>query len=87
MGLRNVSAKKITIAAKAVICLVQLADMVPKLCFSDHMSTEANQEEDESWILVKLDIGGQHQWTEEQQQAAMDLLCKSADTFSKNAVF
>ena len=47
--LRNVSGKKIPIPAKAVICQVQLANMVPKL-YSPvrQMSTEASQEEDGS---------------------------------------
>ena len=50
--LKNVSAKKIMILAKAVIFQVQLADMVPKLCIPvGQMSTEANQEEDGSQIL------------------------------------
>ena len=47
VGLRNVSVKKITIPAKAVISQVQLANMVSKLCAPvGQMSTEANQEED-----------------------------------------
>ena len=46
------SAKVITIPAKAVICQVQLANMVPKLCASvGQMFTEANQEEAGSCIL------------------------------------
>ena len=31
VGLRNVSAKQITISSKAVVCQVQLANMVPKI--------------------------------------------------------
>ena len=31
VGLRNVSAKQITIPSKAVVCQVQLANMVPKI--------------------------------------------------------
>ena len=31
VGLRNVSAKQITIASRKVVCQVQLANMVPKI--------------------------------------------------------
>ena len=62
MGLRNVSAKKITITTKAVICQAQLANMIPKLyALLGQMSTEANQEDDGSWILQKVDLGGLQQ--------------------------
>ena len=40
------------------------------------ISIEANQEEDVSRILEKLDLNGPQKWTEEQKQAATDLLCK-----------
>ena len=57
VGFRNVSAKKITIPAKAVIFQMQLANRVPKLYAEvEQMSTEAKQEEDKSWILEQLDL-------------------------------
>ena len=82
--LRNVSAKKITVPGRAVIHQIQLATMVPTFyALVGQMSTEAKQEEDGSWIVEKLDLEGLHLWTEEQQQAAKDLLCRPADVFSK----
>ena len=48
-------AKKIIIAAKAIICKVQLTKMVPKLYAPvGQMSTEAYQEKDGSWVLESL---------------------------------
>ena len=83
MGLRKVSAKKITIPNETAICKVQLVSMVSKLCSRGKMLTEDNQEKDGSWILEKLDLGRLQHYTEEQQQEAKDFLCKSADIFSK----
>ena len=58
-----------TIPAKAVIYQVQLANIIPKLYAPvGCMSTEANQEEDGSWILQQLDLGGLQKWIKEQQQ-------------------
>ena len=54
IGLRNVSAKKITIQAKVVICQMHLANMVAKLYASvGQVSREANKEEDGSWIIER----------------------------------
>ena len=79
---RNVSAKKIIFPAIAIICQVQSANMVPKLYAPvRQLSTESKQGEDTSWMLKKLGLGGLKQWTEEQQQAAKDILCKLADIF------
>ena len=59
--------------------------MVPELYASvGLMLPETNEEEDGSWILEKLDLGELWQWKEEQQQAAKDLLIRSADVFSKS---
>ena len=53
---------------------IPLGQMLPKL---------SEEEEDGSWVLEQKDLGGLQQWTDEQQQAAGDLLCKSSETFSK----
>ena len=71
VGLKNIPAKKITIPTKAVICQVQLANMVPKVHAPiGQVSSKSNQEDDGSWILEQLDMGGLEQWTDEQQHAA-----------------
>ena len=84
-GLRNISAKSITIPVRAVVCLVQLDTMVPKVHAPEGlMSSHLKDGEDKSCVLVQLDLGGLQQCTDEQQQAARDLLCVSSDIFSRN---
>ena len=56
--------------------------MISKLYAPEGQISTDTTQQDRSLILDKLDLGGLSQWTEEQQQAAKDLLCKSADIFS-----
>ena len=85
IGLRNRSAKKITILARTVVCKVQLANMVPKFLAQDRqMSSHSKEGEDKSWVLEQLDMGDLQQWTDEQQDVRD--LCTFSDVFSENDV-
>ena len=84
VGLRNVSAKQITIPSRAVVCQVQLAIMVPKLHSPKEQDTIEQKGEDNTWILDQLDLGEIERWSEDQQQAAKILLCEYSGLFSNN---
>ena len=58
VGLRNVSAKQITITSRTVVCKIQLANMVPKLQTPKGKDPSENKKEDKSWILDQLDFRG-----------------------------
>ena len=73
VGLRNVSAKQITIPSRTVVCQIQLANMVPKIQMPTGQDPSENKE-DNSWILDQLDLGEISKWSVEQQQAARKLL-------------
>ena len=84
VGLRNVSAKQITIPSRTVVCQIQLANMVPKLQTPKEQDPSEQKGKDNSWILDQLDLGEISTWSVEQQQAAKKLLCEYSETFSKN---
>ena len=70
VGLRNVSARQITIPSRAVVCQVQLANMVPKIQTPKEQDTIEQKGEDNTWILDQLDLGEIERWSGDQQQAA-----------------
>ena len=84
VGLRNVSARKITVPSRTIVCQVQLANMVPPIQTQKEQAPTENKKEDESCILEQLDLGEISTWSVEQQQAARKLLCDYSETFSKN---
>ena len=84
VGLRNISAKQITIPSRTVVCQIQLANMVPILQTPKGQDPSENKKEDNSWILDQLDLGELSTWSMEQQQAAKKLLCDYSETISKN---
>ena len=84
IGLRNISARKITVPSKTIVCQIQLANMVPPIQTSKEQPPTEIIKEDDSCILDQLDMGEISTWSEEQQHAARKLLCDCADTFSKN---
>ena len=51
---------------------------------ASQVSTETSHEKDGSLTLEMLDLYVLKQWTKEEQQAAKDLLCRSADVFCKS---
>ena len=51
---------------------------------STYQTPSEGEKEDDPCILDHLDLGKLSTWTEEQQHAAMKLLCDYADTFSKS---
>ena len=55
VGLRNVSAKQITIPSRTVVCQVQLANTVPKIQTSKEQDSTEQRGEDNTWILDQLD--------------------------------
>ena len=73
VGLRNVSAKQITIPSRAVVCQVQLANMVPKIQTPKEQDTIEQKGKDNTWILDQLDLGEIERWSGDQQQAAKNL--------------
>ena len=84
VGLRNVSARKITVPPRTIVCQVQLAHMVPPIQTPKQQPPTDNKKEDESCILEQLDLGEISTWSVEQQQTARKLLCEYSETFSKN---
>ena len=84
VGLRNVSAKQITIPSRAVVCQVQLANMVPKIQTQKGKDPTEQRWEDNTWILDQLDLGELEGWSGDQQQASKNLLCEYSGIFSKN---
>ena len=82
VGLRNTSARKITVPSKTIIGQIQLANIIPPM----NTATDKTPSEGHggcSCIPDHLDLGELSTWTEEQQHAARKLLCDYADTFSK----
>ena len=81
VGLKNISAKTITIPSRVVVGKLQQARMVP-----DDKTSKSNQgligQKGGSWILDQLNLEGLDTWTGEQQQSARFLLVDSADVFS-----
>ena len=84
VGLRNISARKITVPSRTIVCQVQLANMVPPIQTPKEQTLSKNKKKDESCILEQLDLGEISTWSVEQQQAARKLLCDYSETFSKN---
>ena len=84
VGLRNVSAGKITVPSRTIVCQVQLANMVPPIQTQKEQAPTENKKEDESCIHEQLDLGEISTWSVEQQQAARKLLCDYSEMFSKN---
>ena len=84
VGLRNVSARKITVPSRTSVCQIQLPNMVPPIQTQKEQAPTENKKEDESCILEQLDLGEISTWSVEQQQASRKLLCDYSETFSKN---
>ena len=84
VGLRNISARKIIVPSKTIVCQIQLANMIPPIQTSKEQPPTERKMEDHSCILDQLDLGEINTWSEEQQHAARKLLCDYSETFSKN---
>ena len=84
VGLRNISARKITVPSKTILCQIQLANIIPPMNTSTDQTPSKEEQEDDPCIPNHLDLGELSTWTKEQQYAAKKLLCDYADTFSKN---
>ena len=84
-GLKNISAKAITIPSRFVVGRLQQARMVP-----DDQSSKCKQGptggKGGSWILDQLNLEELESWTGEQQQSAKNLLVDSADVFAKSGL-
>ena len=69
VGLKNISAKAITIPSRVVVGKLQQARMVP-----DDKTSKSKQgptrRKGGSWILDQLNLEGLETWTGEQQQSA-----------------
>ena len=83
VGLKNISARAITIPSSIVVGKLQQARMAP-----DDKTSKFKQDptggKEGSWILDQLNLEGLKNWTGEQQQSAEDLLVVSADVFSQS---
>ena len=84
VGLRNISARKITVLSKTIVCQIQLANMVPPIQTSKEQLPTEIKKEDDPCILDQLDMREIITWSEEQQHAARKLLCDYSEMFSKN---
>ena len=57
VGLRNISARKITVPSRTIVCQLQLANMVPSIQTSKEQPPTEIKREDDSCILDQLDWG------------------------------
>ena len=57
VGLRNISARKITVPSKTIICQIQSANMIPPVNTATHQTPSGGQEEDAPCIPDNLDLG------------------------------
>ena len=87
VGLRNISARKITVPSRTIVCQIQLANMVPTIQTSKEQPPIEIKREDDSCILDQLDLGEINTWSEEQQHAARKLLCDYSETFFKKMIW
>ena len=83
VGLRNISARKIEVPSKTIVCQIQLANMIPPIQTAKEQPPTEIKMEDPSCILDQLDLGEINTWSEEQQQAARKLLCDYSETFHR----
>ena len=81
VGLRNLSAKPITIPSQSVVGQLQQAT-IQKVQTSG--SKQGSNNKGGTWVLDQLNLEGLDKWTEDQQKVAKDLLVASADVFSKD---
>ena len=58
VGLRNVSARKITVTSRTIVCQVHLANMIPPIHTQKEQAPTENKKEDESCILEHIRPGG-----------------------------
>ena len=83
VGLRNISARKVTVPSRTIVCQIQLANMVLPIQTSKEQAPTEIKMEDDSCMLDQLNLGKINTWSEEQQHAARKLLCDYSETFSK----
>ena len=83
VGLKNISAKAITIPSRVVVGRLQQARVVPDDKPSKFKQGPTGGKGD-SWVLEQLNLEGLESWTGEQQQLAKDLLVDSAAVFAKS---
>ena len=57
VGLRNISARKITVPSRTIVCQIQLANMVPPIQTSKEQPPTEIKREDDSCILDQLTWG------------------------------
>ena len=71
VGLRNISAKSITIPSRAVVAQLQQAKMVhnDQACKKQDKLGPCRVKEG-TWVLDQLNLEGLNSWTSEQQQSA-----------------
>ena len=65
VGLINISARKITVPSKTIICQIQLANMIPPMNTATDQTPSKEQEEDAPCIPDHLDLGELSTWTKE----------------------
>ena len=95
-GIRNVSAKAVTIPAKTIIGEVSAANKIPDILLPKPGFSEREQEQgstnqnaaekdkdDGQWLLDELDLKGLDKWSDSQKKQAIDLLKKNSHIFAK----
>ena len=83
IGLRNVSAKQITIPSRAVVCQVQLTNIVPKIKTPKEQDSTEQMGKDNTWILDQLDLGELERWSGNQQKGAKIFCVNILEFFQK----
>ena len=78
VGLRNLSARPITIPSHSVVGHLQQAT-IQKVHASENK--QGSTDKGGAWVLDQLNLEGLEQWTDDQQRAAKELLVASADVF------
>ena len=67
VGLRNISARKITVPSKTILCQIQLANIIPPMNTSTDQTPPEEEQVDDPCIPNHLDLGELSTWTKEQQ--------------------
>ena len=78
VGLKNISAKAITIPSRVVVGRLQQARVWSLMISPPKLIRVPTGGKGGSWVLDQLNLEGLESWTGEQQQLAKDLLVDSA---------
>ena len=88
VAMSNYSDQDITIPAKTIISQLSFGNKVPKMIYpgddKDSDQPTSSEEDDGSWILKLIDLSGLEKWSEDDKNAAIEMIKRNANIFSKN---